>query len=104
MLNIRPFRFKHPRFKGHPHAAFGLGLLVLAAAAGAQPVTVAPFPTNGMAGMVVANNRIYYGTGVFAQEFCTAFKQVFSVSTTGSPAAALLDSTAPGGCSAGFML
>ncbi len=78
-----------------------LTVALLAASAGAaagQVTTVAPYPSLGMAGMAVANNRVYYGTGVFAQEFCTAFKQVFSVSTTGTPGAALLDATAPGGC------
>ncbi len=86
-----------PRFR---RGVSGIGLVLLCAGGVAgQPTTIAPWPTNGMAGMALANNRIYFGTGVFAQEFCTAFKQVFSVSTTGTPAAALLDSTAPGGCS-----
>jgi len=95
-------RMLHSRRYGRGAIAIA-GLSLAAGVAVAQPTVVAPYPSLGMAGMAVANNRIYYGTGVFAQEFCTAFKQVFSVSTTGTPGAAILDTTAPGGCCCGFM-
>lgn len=93
-----PFaRLLRPLRLGRGMTGIGLAAALTVAASG-QVSTVAPYPSLGMSSMALANNRIYYTTGVFAQEFCTAYKQVFSLSTTGTPGAALLDSTAPGGC------